>query len=194
MRRWLGPPSRVRCQRSASASPGLKGTPRSASRSITAGAFSTTNSTALRLLSPAPAVMVSSRWLSNVAPGSSTAAIPPCAQAVEPAEMSALARTITLALVARLSAAVRPAAPDPITITSASNSAIGRRPRQIEENIVQIRLLRRNVDDAEPRRRQRAKPLARVHLALVVADRNGALAGGGGFRELGRAHVCNPVP
>ena len=93
----------------------LKGTPISASRAIAAGAFSTTISTVARSLSPAPAIMVSSIWLSNVSPGSSTAAMPPCAQAVDPSAKPPLASTVTLKRWARLSAAVSPAAPDPMT-------------------------------------------------------------------------------
>src|SRR3546814_9949082 len=68
--------------------------------------------------------MVSSMWLSNVSPGSSTAAIPPCAHAVEPDEMLDFASTTTFSLGARVSAAVSPAAPEPMMMTSASTSAI----------------------------------------------------------------------
>jgi hypothetical protein len=85
---------------------------------VAAGAPSTTNSTVARSLSPAPAIIVSSIWLSNVSPGSSTAAIPPCAQAVEPSFNCPLASTVTLKRSARLSAAVSPAAPEPMISTS----------------------------------------------------------------------------
>ena len=90
----------------------------SVSRAIAAGAFSTTNSTARRSLSPAPATIVSSIWLSKVSPRSRTAAMPPCAQAVEPADSAPFDSTTTRARSARLSAAVSPAAPDPTMTTS----------------------------------------------------------------------------
>ncbi len=59
MRRWLWPPSRVRC---SSPSAVEKGTPNSRSQAMAAGAFSTVNSVASRSLRPAPATSVSSTW------------------------------------------------------------------------------------------------------------------------------------
>src|SRR5258708_985402 len=176
MRRWLWPPSRVRCQRSLIRSPGLNGTPSEASRSMAAGAFSTTNSTVARRLRPAPAIIVSSMWLSKVSPGSITAAIPPCAQAVEPDDKPALARTTTRWLSARLSAAVSPAAPEPTTTTSKARSAIDRPAGQFEEDILEIGLAGRDVDDAEASRLQRRQHLAGIHPVLAVGDRDGARA------------------
>ena len=121
IRRWLCPPSRVRCQSLPSR---LNGTPSLANRSIATGAFSTTNSTVARLLSPAPATIVSSIWFAKLSPGSSTAAIPPCAQAVAPSEIDPFANTTTLREVANCNAAVKPAAPDPMIRTSASIYAV----------------------------------------------------------------------
>src|SRR3546814_411334 len=116
--------------------------------------------------------MVSSMWLSNVPPGSSTAAIPPCAHAVEPDEMLDFASTTTFSLGARVSAAVSPAAPEPMMMTSASTSAIGGGSRQAQENILKVRLLGGDVDDAQTGRRQRAEHIPGVHPAPVVADRD----------------------
>ena len=96
----------------------LNGTPRSTSRWIACGARSITNSTVSRRLSPAPATMVSRTWFSKVSPASSTAAIPPCAQAVDPPVSEPLASTRTRRVSASASAAVSPAAPEPITTTS----------------------------------------------------------------------------
>ena len=81
IRRWLWPPSRVKCSAPFSVA---NGTPSSASRAIAAGASLTTCSTTARLLSPAPAIIVSRTWASKLSPSSSTAAIPPWAQPVAP--------------------------------------------------------------------------------------------------------------
>src|SRR5688500_18560946 len=179
-RRWLWPPSRVRCQRapfSTAPSPGVNGTPSSASRSIAAGAFSTTNSTALRSLRPAPATIVSSIWLSNVSPASSTAAMPPCAQAVEPALIPPLASTATPSSGASASAALSPAAPEPRITTSKSCSATrARRPRQVEEDVLEVGLAGRDVDDAEPLALQGGQDVAGIDPVLAVGDRQRALA------------------
>src|SRR3546814_19027095 len=113
--------------------------------------------------------MVSSMWLSNVPPGSSTAAIPPCAHAVEPDEMLDFASTTTFSLGARVSAAVSPAAPEPMMMTSASTSAIGGGSRPAQENILKVRLLGGDVGDAQTRRRPRAAHIPRRHPAPVVA-------------------------
>lgn len=115
MRRCEWPPSRVRWRSPLSR---LKGTPSSHSRSIEAGAWAITYSTTSRSLSPAPAIMVSRTWFSKVSPASSTAAIPPCAQAVAPSLRPPLASTSTRLVSASASAAVSPAAPEPITRTS----------------------------------------------------------------------------
>src|SRR3546814_8462026 len=116
--------------------------------------------------------MVSAMWLSNVSAGSSTAAIPPCAHAVEPDEIMDFASTTTFSLGARVSAAVSPAAPEPMMMTSASTSAIGGGSRQAQENILKVRLLGGDVDDAQTGRRQRAEHIPGVHPGPVVADRD----------------------
>ena len=54
------------------------------------------------------------KW-SNVSPASRTAAMPPCAHAVDPPVSEPLASTTTLRVSASASAAVSPAAPDPMT-------------------------------------------------------------------------------
>jgi hypothetical protein len=56
--------------------------------------------------------------LSNVSPASSTAAMPPCAQAVDPPVSVPLAMTSTRSLRRSASAAVSPAAPEPMMMTS----------------------------------------------------------------------------
>src|SRR5690606_36282552 len=141
------------------------------SRSIARGAFSTTNSTVARLLRPAPAIIVSSIWLSNVSPGSSTAAIPPWAWAVEPSLSAPLAMTPTLNRPARLSAAVSPAAPEPMTRTSKRRSTIGPgRAGEIEEHVLEIRLAGRDVDHAESLALDGGEHLAGVGAVLAIGD------------------------
>src|SRR5690606_21049018 len=153
------------------------------------GARSTTSSTAARLFSPAPALMVSSTWDSNVSPSSSTAAMPPCAQAVEPADISPLETTATLQVAARSSASVRPAAPEPMTRTSKvyrSSRDMQRRLLlggglgQPEEHVLQVRLLRRHILDAAAAGGQRRQHLPRIGAALVI--RNGDAAAAAQFR------------
>src|SRR5688572_20111733 len=191
-RRWLWPPSRVRCQRSDS--PGVKGTPSSASRSIAAGAFSTTNSTARRSLRPAPAPIVSSIWLSNVSPGSSTAAIPPWAHAVDPALISPLARTATLRSEARLSAALSPAAPEPSTTTSKARSAmLAAGAGKVEEHVLEVGFAGRNVDDPEALALERGEHFAGIHPVLAVGDGEGSLSGQLDLVEAGRLRRCLDV-
>src|ERR1044072_5314034 len=183
MRRWLWPPWGVRC---APLLPGaaLTGPPSGASRAIAAGAPSTTNSTVARLLSPAPAIIVSSTWASNVSPGSSTAAIPPCAHPVAP---SPLASTATLNRCARFSAAVSPAAPEPITMTSCLCSAIrSRRPGEVQEDVLEVGLAGRDVDDAEPFLLQRGEHFAGIDPVLAVGDRQRPLGGEFDLLEAGR--------
>src|SRR4051812_43076159 len=177
IRGWLCPPSRVRCQPS---SPPARsnGTPSAASRSIAAGALPTTNSTVSRRLRPAPAIIVSSTWLSNVSPGSSTAAMPPCAQAVEPAEISPLARTATFSPGSSASAEESPAAPEPRMITSkpcGSAIRVGSA-GEVEEDVLEVRLTGRDVDDSEPLALKRGQNLAGIHLVLAVGDGEGAPA------------------
>ena len=112
-----------------------------------------TNSTVARLLRPAPAIIVSSIWLSNVSPASSTAAIPPCAQPVAPSESEPFASTATLKRSARLSAAVSPAAPEPMMMMSYSANSLC--PRQVQENMLEIGLARRHIDNTKPCRAER---------------------------------------
>src|SRR3546814_9540406 len=57
-------------------------------------------------------------------------------------------------------------------MTSASTSAIGGGSRQAQENILKVRLLGGDVDDAQTGRRQRAEHIPGVHPAPVVADRD----------------------
>ena len=57
MRRWVWPPSRVRCSSPFSVE---KGTPSSCNQAMAAGAFSTVNWVASRSHRPAPATRVSS--------------------------------------------------------------------------------------------------------------------------------------
>jgi hypothetical protein len=88
------PPSRVRCQRSLS--PGLKGTPSAASRSIAAGAFSTTNSTIDRSLRPGARDHCVLDMRRKGVARLQHRGDPACAQAVEPSERPPLASTTTL--------------------------------------------------------------------------------------------------
>ncbi len=116
MRRWLWPPSRVRCSAPFSLA---KGTPRSIRWRIARGADSTTCSTTRMSLRPAPAIIVSLTCASKLSPSSSTAAIPPWARALALSPSAPLAITATWCRSARLSAAVSPAAPEPTMRTSA---------------------------------------------------------------------------
>jgi len=61
-----------------------KGTPSSRSQTMACGACSTTKRVAARLHSPAPATNVSSTWDWTLSVPESTAAMPPCAQELEP--------------------------------------------------------------------------------------------------------------
>jgi hypothetical protein len=181
MRRCECPPSRVRCQRSPTVSP--FGVERHAQRrqpldrmrrrfddELDGGAIGS---------APRPRSSCRSIWLSNVSPASSTAAMPPCAQAVEPPVSAPLAMTSTrLMRSASVSAAVSPAAPEPMMMTSyLFDRTIMPPRRQIQEHVLQIRLTRRDIDDAEARRLHRVQHLARIGAALSVADGEGALAG-----------------
>ncbi|MDT4833307.1 hypothetical protein FQZ97_669070 [compost metagenome] len=120
MRRWLWPPSRVRCRSPPSSE---KGTPSSRSQPMACGAPSTTKRVASGSHRPAPATSVSSTWASKLSPAASTAAMPPCAQALEPSFSARLVSTATRCVGARCSAAERPARPLPTIRTSKSRTA-----------------------------------------------------------------------
>ena len=174
MRRWEWPPSRVRCQRSGPpSSPALKGTPNSASRSMAAGARPTTCSTTARSFRPAPATIVSSTWSAKLSPASSTAAIPPCAQAVEPSSNPPLASTATRQWDGRLSAAVSPAAPEP-TITTSKGLVMGTGCRRGVERGQRRRPLDRGVRSGRVRRMDdritRLERLAALHREGALSD------------------------
>ena len=137
MRRWLWPPSRVRCSAAALGARTARRA-RSAARSPRARR-STTCSTTSRSLSPAPAIIVSWTCASKLSPSSSTAAIPPCAQPVAPSPSAPLAITATLRVSARLSAAVSPAAPEPTISTSAlALMRPGLRVDQAQEHVLEV--------------------------------------------------------
>jgi hypothetical protein len=67
---------------------------------------------------PAPATRVSCTWASKLSSSASTAAMPPCAQALEPSLMAAFGEHATRCVGARCSAADRPAKPLPTIRTS----------------------------------------------------------------------------
>ena len=67
---------------------------------------------------PAPAMMVSCTWASKLSSGASTAAMPPCAQALEPSVRARLVTIATRCVGARRSAADNPARPLPTIRTS----------------------------------------------------------------------------
>ena len=133
-----------------------------------------------RSLSPAPAIIVSSIWLSNVSPGSSTAAIPPCAQAVEPVGEPALGEHRHLE--ARREVERRASAPprrsrstidvDNALLSHPSPARAG----EVEEDVLQIGLAGRDVDDAEPLALQRGEHLAGIDPVLAIGDRQRPLA------------------
>ena len=153
MRRWLCPPSRVRCK--VRHFPWQTERPARPAAAIAAGASPDHMFDSLaRLLSPAPAIIVSRTCASKLSPSSSTAAIPPWAQPVAPSLSLPLAITPTLqARGARLIAAVpNPAAPDPTTmhVKNARRSSIGvRLSGQAQEYVLKIRIARRNIDNAQ---------------------------------------------
>src|SRR5690606_35866405 len=165
------------------------------SRSIAEGAFSTTNSTVSRRFRPAPATIVSLIWFSNVSPASSTAAIPPCAQAVDPPASSPLASTSTLCVRASVIAALSPAAPEPTIMTSCVKLVAPRYrklvnavrsscfPRQIEEHILQIRLAGRNFDYLVAALLYRLHNATCVCVVFVIGNRNSARASDFRFQE-----------
>ena len=91
-----------------------------------AGPSVTSTSTAAGSHSPTPATRVSAACSSGVSYGSSTAAMPPCAQRVEPSSMWTLVTTVTCSPASRrCSAAVSPATPEPTTTTSVVSAQPG---------------------------------------------------------------------
>jgi hypothetical protein len=75
--------------------------------------------------------------------------MPPCAHAVDPPEMPPLASTATLSSGAMLSAALSPAAPEPMMTTSNSVLAIGvRGAGEAQEHILEIGFASGDVDNA----------------------------------------------
>src|SRR3954469_3213836 len=117
MRRALCPPSRVRCRWPSSSE---KGTPSCCSQATLSGACSTTKRVAAGSDRPAPAMKVSLSCESKLSLRSITAAMPPCAQPLEPSLMARLVRMATRCVGARCRAADRPARPLPTMRTSKS--------------------------------------------------------------------------
>ena len=94
--------------------------PRSMSLRTASGPSVTSTRTASTSQSPAPATKVSFSWASGESPSPSAAAIPPCAHFVEPSSTLALVTSRTdKPYVRHCSAVVRPAIPEPTTMTSA---------------------------------------------------------------------------
>ena len=185
MRRWLCPPSRVRC----SALPSVaNGTPRSIRCWIARGAASTTCSTTPHVVEPgAGGHRVVDMRLEAVArlEHRGDAALRAAQSRLSPS--APLAITATVCVSARLSAAVSPAAPEPTIRTSASlpsASGGGRlfaccRPPlplrrvgrgQAQEHVLQIRVTGRHVDDRQAVGGQRGQHLAGVGLVLAIGD------------------------
>ena len=120
IRRRRCPPSLV----SASTPPASESNlaPSAISRLTASGPSVTRARTASTSQIPAPAVSVSRRCCSGESPGPSAAAMPPCAQRVEPSSSSDLVTSSTLApgsAACAFRAAVTPATPEPTTTTSA---------------------------------------------------------------------------
>ena len=130
------------------------------------------------VVEPAPAIIVSRTWASKLSPSSSTAAIPPCAQPVAPSSERALGDHPDLARLGEVERRGQPAAPEPTTRTSKSRALKPpASPRQAQEDVLQVRVAGRHVDDPEPFLLQRVEHLAGVHLVLAVGDLERPLAG-----------------
>jgi hypothetical protein len=115
--RWW-PPSRVRLI--APSLPRSNSAPRVTNSRTRVGPSWTRAVTAGMSHSPTPATSVSCRWSPGESSSASAAAIPPWAHAVDPSVSRVLVTSSTVAPRARSrSAAVRPAIPDPTTMTSA---------------------------------------------------------------------------
>ena len=92
--------------------------------------------------------------------------MPPCAHAVDPSDSPPFAITATrLPAAASVNAAVRPAAPEPM-IRASKVSVNGTSPRQIEEDVFEVGLARRDVDDAETCRADCREHVAGIRLRL----------------------------
>ena len=167
IRRWLWPPSRVRCSAPSPRSRTARRA-RSAGRSR-AGAASTTCSTTSRSLRPAPAIIVSLTCASKLSPSSSTAAIPPCAQPVAPSPSSPLAITATLRVLGEVERRGQPgrARADDEDVVAVELM----RPRsrdQAQEHVLEVGVAGRDVDD---RRARRAASAASTSPALTLSLR-----------------------
>ena len=115
--RWW-PPSRVR--EISPSGPRSNSVPRPTSSRTRAGPSDTRARTASTSQTPAPATRVSRRCSCGESAGSRAAAMPPWAHSVEPSESTVLVTSSTRSTRCRSrNAAVRPAMPDPTTMTSA---------------------------------------------------------------------------
>jgi len=112
------PPSRVKAISPLASLSNIA--PRSMSLRTASGPSVTRTRTASTSHSPAPATKVSFSCAAGESPSPSAAAIPPCAHFVDPSSTLALVTSNTVKPnVRHCRAVVRPAIPDPTTITSA---------------------------------------------------------------------------